>query len=240
MSNCASYCTNKYFCALNLESWTTIPGISILFENRAGLRDDVRRFKYLEFSALAMSSEPNRKAPYSADLRWKVVYQKLARDSSLSTIACNFSISVGTVHNVFKCFTLTGDIAAKAPGPHLGSRKLSVTEELFVINLVSSIYLQEVCEEVLTQIGILVTVPTVCCLLKWHGLTRKNIRQIALQRNMQYHAQLMADNLQYRKEQLVWVDEMRSNCRDSIRKNGYAIKGETCWNEGKVLLLWQH
>lgn len=26
---------------------------------------------------------------------------------------------------------------------------------------------------------------------------------------------------------LVWVDEMGSNCKDAIRKNGYAIKGET-------------
>ena len=33
----------------------------------------------------------------------------------------------------------------------------------------------------------------------------------------------MAKILQYGKEQLVWVDEMGSNCRDSIRKNGYAI-----------------
>ena len=62
-----------------------------------------------------MSSEPNRKVPYTADLRWKVVYQKLARDSTLR-IAHNFTISIGTVHNVLKCFTLTGEVAAKAQG----------------------------------------------------------------------------------------------------------------------------
>ena len=109
-----------------------------------------------------MSSEPNRKAPYAADLRWKVVYQKLSRDSTLSKIACNFTISV---HNVLKCFTLTGEVAAKAQGTRLGSRKLSVREDLFVISLVlerPSIYLQEVCEEVSVQIGVMVSVPTVC------------------------------------------------------------------------------
>ena len=37
----------------------------------------------------------------------------------------------------------------------------------------------------------------------------------------------MAEILQYRKEQLVWVDEMGPNRRDGIRKNGYAIRWET-------------
>ena len=177
-----------------------------------------------------MSSEPNRRAPYSADLRWKVVYQKLGRNLSLSRIARNFGLSVGTVHNILKHFTLTGEVAAKAQGTRLGSRKLSASEELFVISLVLDrpyIYLQEVCDEVSAEIGVLVSVPTVCRLLKRHGLTRKKIRQIALQRKIQYRAEFMAEILQYRKEQLVWVDEMGSNRRDGIRKNGYAIRGET-------------
>ena len=71
---------------------------------------------------------------------------------SLSTIAQNFSISVETAHNIVKCFILTGDITAKAPGPCLGSAKLSVREELFVIDLVLerlNIFLQAVLEEVI-------------------------------------------------------------------------------------------
>lgn len=159
-----------------------------------------------------------------------MVYQRLGRNLSLSRIARNFSISVGTVHNILKHFTLTGQVAAKPQGTRLGSRKLSVSEELFVINLVLDkpyIYLQEVCDEVSAETGVSVSVPTVCRLLKRHGLTRKKIRQIALQRNIQFRAEFMAEILQYRKEQLVWVDEMGSNRRDSIRKNGYAIRGET-------------
>jgi len=42
----------------------------------------------------------------------------------LNTIAQNFIISVETAHNILKCFILTGDIAAKAPCPRLGSVKL--------------------------------------------------------------------------------------------------------------------
>ena len=89
------------------------------------------------------------------------------------------------------------------------------------------IYLQEACDEVSAEFGVTVSVPTVCRLLRRHGLTRKKIRQVAIQRNIQYRADFMADILQYRREQLVWVDEMGSNRRDAIRKYGYAIKGET-------------
>ena len=64
------------------------------------------------------------------------------------------------------------------------------------------------CGEVSAQIGVMVSVPTVFRLLKQHGLTRKKIRQITLQRNMLYRAEFMAEILQYKKEQLVWVDEM--------------------------------
>lgn len=175
-----------------------------------------------------MSSEPNRKAAYSTDLRSKVVYQRLGRDLSLSDIASNLNISIGTVHNILKHFELTGEVAAKVQ--RFASRKLNASEELFVISLVldrPNIYLQEVCDEVLAETGVTVSIPTVCRLLKRHGLTRKKIRQVSIQRNIQYRAEFMADILQYRKEQLVWVDEMGSNCKDTIRKNGYAIKGET-------------
>jgi len=41
-----------------------------------------------------MSSESNRRTPYSTDLRWKVVYQKLGKNFSLSKIASNLSISI--------------------------------------------------------------------------------------------------------------------------------------------------
>ena len=177
-----------------------------------------------------MSSEPNRRTPYSTDLRWKAVYQKLGRNFSLSKIARNLSISIGTVFNILRQFMLTGGIAAKSQGARIGSRRLSVGEELLVISLVLDrphIYLQEICEEVSAEMGVAVSVSTVCRLLKRHGLTRKRIRQIAIQRNIQYRGEFMAEILQYEKEQLVWVDEMGSNRRDAFRKNGYAIRGET-------------
>ena len=75
-----------------------------------------------------MSSEPNRRAPYSADLRWKAVYQKLGRNYSLSRIASNLNISISTVYNILERFRLTGEVGAKAQRERLGSRKLNATE----------------------------------------------------------------------------------------------------------------
>ena len=116
-----------------------------------------------------MSSEPNRRGPYSANLRWKVVYQRLGQSLSLNRIVHNFSLSIETVHNILEHFTTTGEIDAKAQGTRLGSRKLSASEEMFVVGLVLDrpfIYLQEICDDVLSQIGVVVSVPNICRLLK--------------------------------------------------------------------------
>jgi len=60
-----------------------------------------------------MSSESNRRTPYSTDLRWKVVYQKLGKNFSLSKIASDLSISIGTVFNILR---QSGEVAAKGQG----------------------------------------------------------------------------------------------------------------------------
>ena len=67
-------------------------------------------YTYVESSAgslnrySSMSAEPNRKAPYSSDMRWRIVWQKFGMDLTHRRIAQNLSISIGTVHNVLKLF----------------------------------------------------------------------------------------------------------------------------------------
>ena len=51
-----------------------------------------------------MSAEPGRKAHYSSDLRWRMVWQRLAMDLPFYKIARNLNVATGTVHNVFKLF----------------------------------------------------------------------------------------------------------------------------------------
>ena len=54
-----------------------------------------------------MSAEPGRKAPYSNDIRWCVVWQRIG----IEPITNNLCISLGTVHNHFKRFQETGDVS---------------------------------------------------------------------------------------------------------------------------------
>ena len=39
-------------------------------------------------------------------------------------------------------------------------------------------------------------------------------------------AEFMARMRSYNQDLLVWVDETRSDCRDNVRKCGYAIRGQ--------------
>ncbi len=61
---------------------------------------------------MSRSAEPMRRAPYSLDLRWRIVWQRLALDLKYQQISKNLCISVGTVHNIFKLFedTLVGNV----------------------------------------------------------------------------------------------------------------------------------
>ena len=61
---------------------------------------------------MAMSAEPGRRAPYSVDLWWRIVWQRIGRELSFCDIACNINVSLGTAHGIFKHFHETGDLAA--------------------------------------------------------------------------------------------------------------------------------
>lgn len=80
---------------------------------------------------MSMSMEPGRKAPYSADLRWRVVWKRLARESSFKDIANSLQISPSTAHRIYQEFILTGDVEPKKnKGP---KRKLEDYVELFIV-----------------------------------------------------------------------------------------------------------
>ena len=64
--------------------------------------------------------------------------------------------------------------------------KLDDHMELLILGLILanlSLYLSEVCKKVEDLSGIPVSQSTICRLLKKYGLTRKKVRQIALQRS---------------------------------------------------------
>lgn len=174
-----------------------------------------------------MSAEPGRKAPYSEDLRWRVVWQRIGMDLSFREIASNLCLSLGTVYNHFKRFKETGDVSATASN-RVSTRVLSEHEELIIVGLLfdnPAIYLSEVCQKIVTLAGIEVSPATVCRVIHRNGFTRKKIQLVALQRSVEHRGRFFAEIQFYQVNQFVWLDETGSDRRDQMRKFGYSSKG---------------
>ena len=60
-----------------------------------------------------MSADPSRTKAYSFDLRWRVVWQRIAMELSYRDVANRFYITVGTAYNTFQLFQRTGSVDAK-------------------------------------------------------------------------------------------------------------------------------
>lgn len=92
------------------------------------------------------SAEPGRKTPYSPDLRWRIVYQRIGMNLFYKEIAANLNVAASTVHRIYKRFENTGGVSPRRSKSRSQLRKLTTQEELHVIGIVldnPSIYLSE-------------------------------------------------------------------------------------------------
>ena len=173
------------------------------------------------------SAEPMQRAPYSNDLRWRIVWQRIALDHGFQKIASNLNISVGTAYNIFKLFEATGEVDHK-PQPKR-ERKLDSHHEIYIIGMILDcpiLQLSEIASKVQEISGTVVSTSTLCKLLASYGMTRKKVQHVALQRCLDLRASFMANVFTFSKEMFVWVDETGSNMKDMLRKYGYALRGE--------------
>ena len=83
-----------------------------------------------------VSAEPGRKAPYSVDLRWRIVWQRIGINFEFRKIACNLNVSLGTVYNIYKQFSLTGDVTLKQQPLRRNYRSLDHADELFILGVI--------------------------------------------------------------------------------------------------------
>ena len=176
----------------------------------------------------SQSAEPGRKAPYSPDLRWRVVWQRIAFEFSFRKIAENLSIAPSTARAIFKMFEETDDVVAKTQPKREDTRCLDTHHEVFVIALVMecpSMYLHEMCKAIEVATRVCVSEATVCRILRKNGLTRKKIRTVAVERRAEYRASFMARALSFEREMLVFLDETGSDARNYTRKFGYSLRG---------------
>ena len=111
-----------------------------------------------------MSAEPGRKAPYSSDLRWRVVWQRIGMELTFCEIANNLSLSLGTVHNHFKRFQLTGEVTPMVCNRG-STRMLSEHDEPIIVGLLlddPSMYLSEVCQKISMLAGLEISPASIC------------------------------------------------------------------------------
>ena len=62
---------------------------------------------------IMFSAEPCRRVPYSADLRWRIVWCRIGMEQSFRDITHSLNISVGTAFNINKIFEETGYVDPK-------------------------------------------------------------------------------------------------------------------------------
>lgn len=143
-------------------------------------------------------------------------------------IAKNLSIAPSTAQRVYKQFEYQGNVdpVARSSRPEL--RILDEQAELIVIGLIldsPSLYLDEICRKVHDLTSLVVSPSCICRLFKRYGVTRKNLRRIALQRCDVLRGAFMAQCFLFTRHQFVWIDETGSDARDHMHKCGYAFRG---------------
>ncbi len=84
---------------------------------------------------MAKSAEPNRKKAYSVDLRWRIVYQRIAINLPWKDIAKNLNIALSTAHRTYSIFERTGTVDPQERTTRMELRKLDRVQELYVIGL---------------------------------------------------------------------------------------------------------
>ena len=167
-----------------------------------------------------MSAEPGRKAPYSADLRWRMVWQRFGLELTYKEIAKRLNVAISTVYGTCNRFEDTGNVDPTIQPARLHCRKLDDSHGQLVLSIIMeypSVYLHELCKYIFNASGVTVSEATVCRLLRHHGLTRKKVRQVALQRSMGLRSQFMAQVLSFPSELLVWLDETGCDARNYMR-----------------------
>ena len=112
-----------------------------------------------------MSCERGRRSAYSNDLRWRIVWQRVALELDVKTISANLGIDASTVCRIVKKFNETGDVCKKKYPKDCRMKQLTKAIELIVLNLVINkpgIFLREIKEELSHVYGAEVHESTLC------------------------------------------------------------------------------
>ena len=105
---------------------------------------------------VTMSAKQGRKAPYSADMRWRMVWQRFGMELTYTKISERLNVAVSTVHSTCKKFENTGDVQSSKQPLRPQSHKLDENHERLLLAILietPTLYLHEMCKHILDTIG---------------------------------------------------------------------------------------
>ncbi len=119
--------------------------------------------------------------PYSDDLRWRMVYQRLFYERSIEEIAAQLFVCPKTVYRTLSTFWNTGDVKPCRMGRPTGSVSLFPHEEYIIIDCLlrtPQIQLNEIASHIINATGSAFGPETLCRALYRLGITRKKVRTL--------------------------------------------------------------
>ena len=175
-----------------------------------------------------MSCEPKRTKAYSADLRWRIVYQVEGLKKSCRTVAQNLCVDLSTVSRTVSLFNTSGNVEKKIYPPNTGTASLTEIDKIIILETIAETPAVFLCEIQQTLIGTNVDTSTI-----WKSLniTRQKMVLVAKQRSELLRAEYLLDMQVFRghPQMFVFVDETGADRRNCLLEEIWIQhKGQTC------------
>ena len=176
-----------------------------------------------------VSVEPARSSAYSADLRWRMCWQREGIGLPIEQVAKNLGVDASTVSRTCSRFLATGNFDKQPYPKGRAYRKLTSAAQLLLLHLVldkPGVYLSELKMELANTLLLEVDNSTICRFLHASGFTRQKLRYSAIQRDEYLRQKFILDLSVYTPEMLVFLDETGADQRNLLRKYGYSMRGK--------------
>jgi transposase len=123
-------------------------------------------------------------APYSVDLRWRIVQSCECGSGSQREVAALFQVSLATVENILRLYRRTGDVAPRRHhrrGPPIRIDDKAREQLRRSLANQPDMTLAELQQQLVRKNGILVSTSRICRVLQEMGLRRK--KRASMRRN---------------------------------------------------------
>ena len=164
-----------------------------------------------------------------------MIYQAKALGMSYREIAKAVNVDPSTVCRTIALFDETGGVSKRKHPENVGTKKLTEVDKLTILAVVlekPGIYLREIKRLLVEETGTEVEISTICKFLHESGFTRQKMVIAAQQRSDSLRAEYLMDMSVYKghPEMFVFVDEMGSDKRDTMRKFAYSLRGKPAFS----------